>query len=356
MSCGQHQALSCKDCPQGNGAKWCNGDCKWSNNQCVEILTEDLIHAPKNEILSRQKRSIIGSCAAVGPCVEGQGDCDIDSDCLGELTCTVPGGVQTGMDLCFCPTGPRTCNIGKYLLMNYLQIWLIASSLPNVIPKSAKLNLFAFSDTASSYVASVVTEVIKDPPTALEQALELLAAETRSPGPVTAIGLIVVASSMMDSSSSSGSGSGTGSPPSNFNGPQPGQPGGGSLPTANTPSAIQGQNVFQLLQTGAIGGISVAGIGPLVALFDFPRTNDNFRATAGIFEEINVPRRGRRGIRRQISSFVNPISKITHRMARAMIQIRRYVRLIDSFRSIYLSTIRCVFLKPQICPKKTTLY
>ena len=71
--------------------------------------------------------------------------------------------------------------------------------------------------------------------------------------------------------------------------------------------------------------------GPLVALFDFPRTNDNFRATAGIFEEINVPRRGRRGIRRQISSFVNPISKITHRMARAMIQIRRYIRLIDPF-------------------------
>ena len=81
----------------------------------AEHIAEDQNHIQKGKILSRQKRSIIGSCAAVGPCVEGQGDCDIDSDCLGELTCTVPGGVQTGMDLCFCPTGPRTCNIGKYL-------------------------------------------------------------------------------------------------------------------------------------------------------------------------------------------------------------------------------------------------
>ena len=167
---------------------------------------------------------------------------------------------------------------------------------------------------------------------ALEELIELL---EEAAGPVTAAGLIGIASMVMMPRNVGSTGLAaaalSGSPPTNFNGPQPGQPGGGSLPTANTPSAIQGQNVFQLLQTGAIGGISVAGIGPLVALFDFPRTNDNFRATAGIFEEINVPRRGRRGIRRQISSFVSPISKITHRMARAMIQIRRYIRLIDPF-------------------------
>ena len=37
MSCGNHNATSCQDCPQGNGAGWCNGDCKWIpiNNQCV---------------------------------------------------------------------------------------------------------------------------------------------------------------------------------------------------------------------------------------------------------------------------------------------------------------------------------
>ena len=34
--CGNHNAATCEYCPQGNGASWCNGDCKWSNNQCVE--------------------------------------------------------------------------------------------------------------------------------------------------------------------------------------------------------------------------------------------------------------------------------------------------------------------------------
>lgn len=35
VSCGGHYAPSCSDCPQGNGAFWCNGECKWENNQCV---------------------------------------------------------------------------------------------------------------------------------------------------------------------------------------------------------------------------------------------------------------------------------------------------------------------------------
>ena len=30
VSCGNHGAQSCADCPQGNGAGWCNGDCVWS--------------------------------------------------------------------------------------------------------------------------------------------------------------------------------------------------------------------------------------------------------------------------------------------------------------------------------------
>ena len=37
MWCGGHEASSCQDCPQGNGASWCNGDCKWNNNQCVAL-------------------------------------------------------------------------------------------------------------------------------------------------------------------------------------------------------------------------------------------------------------------------------------------------------------------------------
>jgi hypothetical protein len=34
--CGGHKAASCADCPQGNGAGWCNGQCQWVNNECIE--------------------------------------------------------------------------------------------------------------------------------------------------------------------------------------------------------------------------------------------------------------------------------------------------------------------------------
>ena len=43
MSCGGHYASSCQDCPQGNGASWCNGDCNWSNNQCVSANIPDSV-------------------------------------------------------------------------------------------------------------------------------------------------------------------------------------------------------------------------------------------------------------------------------------------------------------------------
>ena len=36
MSFGRHTARTCADCPQGNGAFWCNGDCQWVDSQCVE--------------------------------------------------------------------------------------------------------------------------------------------------------------------------------------------------------------------------------------------------------------------------------------------------------------------------------
>ena len=36
MSCGEHNAVNCTMCPEGNGASWCNGDCVWSNNACQE--------------------------------------------------------------------------------------------------------------------------------------------------------------------------------------------------------------------------------------------------------------------------------------------------------------------------------
>lgn len=34
INCGGHLAASCEDCPEGNGADWCNGECKWIG-RCV---------------------------------------------------------------------------------------------------------------------------------------------------------------------------------------------------------------------------------------------------------------------------------------------------------------------------------
>lgn len=40
VSCGHHEALSCDLCPLNGdkymGALWCNGDCEWSNDECVD--------------------------------------------------------------------------------------------------------------------------------------------------------------------------------------------------------------------------------------------------------------------------------------------------------------------------------
>ena len=35
VSCGNHQAETCDQCPQGNGAAWCNGDCEWDGATCI---------------------------------------------------------------------------------------------------------------------------------------------------------------------------------------------------------------------------------------------------------------------------------------------------------------------------------
>jgi len=36
VSCGVHDAANCSACPQGNGESWCNGDCLWIADECVE--------------------------------------------------------------------------------------------------------------------------------------------------------------------------------------------------------------------------------------------------------------------------------------------------------------------------------
>jgi len=37
VSCGQHTARSCAECPQGNGKSWCNGDCRWRDGECKDF-------------------------------------------------------------------------------------------------------------------------------------------------------------------------------------------------------------------------------------------------------------------------------------------------------------------------------
>ena len=48
VSCGGHYAISCSECPQGNGASWCNGDCEWLNEECTlkGTFLHRLLHTP----------------------------------------------------------------------------------------------------------------------------------------------------------------------------------------------------------------------------------------------------------------------------------------------------------------------
>jgi len=46
VSCGNHYAPSCAECPQGNGAAWCNGECSWINNQCQTFFIDSPTASP----------------------------------------------------------------------------------------------------------------------------------------------------------------------------------------------------------------------------------------------------------------------------------------------------------------------
>lgn len=38
VTCGEHIAKSCQECPGSHGPSWCNGECIWSKDQCVPSL------------------------------------------------------------------------------------------------------------------------------------------------------------------------------------------------------------------------------------------------------------------------------------------------------------------------------
>mmetsp|Transcript_15281 Transcript_15281/g.27787 ORF Transcript_15281/g.27787 Transcript_15281/m.27787 type:complete len:482 (-) Transcript_15281:109-1554(-) len=43
VSCGNHFAQTCADCPQGNGESWCNGACVWSSENGGECQSRSLL-------------------------------------------------------------------------------------------------------------------------------------------------------------------------------------------------------------------------------------------------------------------------------------------------------------------------
>ena len=54
--CGGHSAPSCDQCPQGNGAGWCNGECQWENadgGKCVRNSKLDHLHPDYFRIIER---------------------------------------------------------------------------------------------------------------------------------------------------------------------------------------------------------------------------------------------------------------------------------------------------------------
>merc|ERR1719295_2050349 len=77
VKCGNHNANSCSECPNGNGADWCNGHCKWENGACV---------------LGIRCRGGDSCCTEYNQCGDGEGDCDSDDDCRDDLICLKAGG------------------------------------------------------------------------------------------------------------------------------------------------------------------------------------------------------------------------------------------------------------------------
>jgi len=69
VSCGNHPAPSCGECPQGNGAAWCNGDCTWRNGQCVKVKVQAVVDCGNHPA---------PSC---GECPRGNGAAWCNADC-----------------------------------------------------------------------------------------------------------------------------------------------------------------------------------------------------------------------------------------------------------------------------------
>jgi hypothetical protein len=53
VACGNHEATSCDQCPRGNGASWCNGDCDWRDGSCGRSSKLERVHPDYIRIIQR---------------------------------------------------------------------------------------------------------------------------------------------------------------------------------------------------------------------------------------------------------------------------------------------------------------
>ena len=107
---------------------------------------------------------------------------------------------------------------------------------------------------------------------------------------------------------------------------QPGSPGGGFSPQATAAlSPIASATVSA--GTSIFSGLALIGVGQLVAVFDLPRSDDNFAAIAGIFEEGNgvSQRRGKREIGEQIVPLAKKLLWIIETIERGLLKMFRYM-------------------------------
>ncbi len=53
VQCGGHEAPTCDECPQGNGASWCNGQCEWIDEKCARSTQLEHLHPDYFRITDR---------------------------------------------------------------------------------------------------------------------------------------------------------------------------------------------------------------------------------------------------------------------------------------------------------------
>jgi len=97
VSCGGHSADTCANCPQGNGAGWCNGDCTWdgSTGQCKPQSVESVSCGNHNA----------DTCAN---CPQGNGAAWCNGDCIwdGSTGQCKPQSVECGSNADSCAECP----------------------------------------------------------------------------------------------------------------------------------------------------------------------------------------------------------------------------------------------------------